>query len=118
MSISFNKISKSLPVTLLLLLSTFITMELTSSSLFRYSKAEGVTLPPGYTALQYLQALGQADINNDGVINLFDYATVIEEDYGKNETFIQSDVNFDQKTNAIDASFMLNHFYNNCDKFV
>ncbi len=102
---------KGLFVTLFLLLSMFVTFELTQNPLFRLTKADEIELPEGYTALQYLEALGQSDTNNDGIINLFDYAVLLEQDYGKQGAFITSDVNFDQKANALDNSFMLNHFY-------
>ncbi len=102
---------KGLFVTLFLLLSMFVTFELTQNPLFRLTKADEIELPEGYTALQYLEALGQSDTNNDGIINLFDYAVLLEQDYGKQGAFLASDVNFDQKANALDNSFMLNHFY-------
>lgn len=106
---------KGLFVTLFLLLSVFFTAELASHPVFRLTKADELKLPDGYTALEYLQALGQSDTNNDGIINLFDYAVLLDQDYGKQNAFLTSDINYDQKTNALDASFMLNHFYTEVD---
>ena len=102
---------KGLFLTLFLLIAMFLTYQITLHPLFHLTKADELVLPQGYTALEYLQGLNQADTNNDGVINLFDYAVLMDQDYGKNEAFITSDINYDNKANAVDASFMLNHFY-------
>ncbi|KXK11227.1 MAG: hypothetical protein UZ22_OP11002000432 [Microgenomates bacterium OLB23] len=115
----FKKISADLTllphkgvfVTLFLLISLFTTAELARNPLFRLTRADEIKLPEGYTMLEYLQALGQSDTNNDGVINLFDYAVLMDSDYGKQEAFLATDINYDQRADAVDASFMLNHFY-------
>lgn len=99
--------------TLILVLTTVLTVQLVQNPFFNRARADEIKIPAGYTVLQYMEALEQADFNSDGVINLFDYSNFYDQGYGESGAYQQTDVNFDQKTNAIDASFVLNNFLTN-----
>ncbi len=103
-------------VTFGLLAVTLSSAVLVLRPLYDMLRAEEVSIPEGFTALKYMQTLELADLNNDGVINLFDYAMVLDEGYGTINAFSQTDVNNDQATNAVDVSFMLDHYSTDVDE--
>ena len=96
-------------VNLSLSLVLVISLVFVTQRLVRFFEADELVLPAGFSPLEYAQALSRADVNNDGVINLFDYALATQDEYGTQSTFQTADVNIDQRLNAIDTSFLISH---------
>lgn len=74
------------------------------------SAQSGEKIPPGFTALSYINALESADKNNDGYINGLDGAFTVKR-YGKER--MMKDPKFGDSFNSLERSFQIEHWNEN-----